>query len=235
MNVQEIILRKTIPVVINSFNQLYYLKNIIMKLKDNNFGNIIILDNLSTYDPLLNFYQEVTKNNQALVIYYNANRGPRYFHQSGLYKILGNIPHLYTDPDIDFDKLDEAYLTTLIDVSNKYKIFKVGSALEIPDSSEMKPGLFMKPGDSNSEIPIVEWESQFWKNEFEPSIYNSPIDTTFHLFNPMYYSDNTPYLIGARIAKNNFIVKHLPWYNKNSIPNDEYLFYKSTGSAYNNY
>lgn len=235
MDIRELLLRKTIPVVINSFNQLTYLQNIINKFRVNKFKNIIILDNDSDYPPLLEYYTELMGDNDVIVIYYNNNNGPRHFHQSGLYKLISPTPHLYTDPDLDFDLLSNNYLSTLIDISEKYGIFKVGSALELPCESELKPGLYMTMGDTGIKVPLIEWESTFWVNEFEPLIYNSPIDTTLHLFNPVYFDNSTPYLIGARVAKEGFAVKHLPWYKHSFVPQEEVDYYKVRGFQYNNY
>ena len=103
MNIEEIILRKITPVVINSFNQPTYLKNIVNKFVMNKFINIFVLDNGSTYQPLIDLYQQLSDKG-ITILYYNQNRGPRYFHTEEIYKkYLGMIPHVYTDPDIDFD------------------------------------------------------------------------------------------------------------------------------------
>ena len=235
MKISELLLRRTIPVVINSFNQLTYLQNIIKKFQMNDFKNIVILDNNSDYPPLLEFYKELINCSIAIVLYYNNNNGPRYFHQSELYKIYSTVPHLYTDPDLDFEYLSSDYLSKLLEISNKYKIFKVGSALEIPTDSEIKSDLFMRPGDSDLAIPVKEWEARFWLNEIETEIYNAPIDTTLHLFNPEYYSSDSPYLIGIRIGLEGFRVKHLPWYKNNLMNSNEYHYYKQRAGLYNNY
>ena len=130
MNAKEKILRKTFPVVINSYNQPTYLKNLILKLKINSCKNIVVIDNESTNKELINLYEYIKLNDEnTTILYYNKNNGPRYFHYSGVYKILGGSPHLYTDPDLDFDTLPDDFLCTLLSLSEKYKCFKVGCAL----------------------------------------------------------------------------------------------------------
>jgi len=236
MSPREIILRKTLPVVINSFNQPTYLKNIINKFEINNFKNLIIIDNDSRNIELLDYYKNLKANSNCTILYYNSNNGPRYFHFNYQFNIFDGVPHLFTDPDIDFDILSEDFLSTLIDYSNKYKIFKVGCALEIPNKIEIKPDLFyFAPHLNGQKIPLVQWESQFWLDEIEEGIYNAPIDTTLHLFNPKYFLDRMKFISGIRIARRGFIVKHLPWYQSDCISNSERNFYKNTDKNWSNY
>jgi hypothetical protein len=239
MEIRERILRKTLPVVINSFNQLTYLRNSVENFVRNEFKNIIILDNGSSYEPLIEFYNNLpdlfTEAVKPLVIYYNANMGPRYFHQSRLFSQLLPCAHIYTDPDLHFDDLAPNFCSYLLDLSHKYKLFKVGSALTLPTEDEIKPGLFMKPGETTQQIPMLEWESQFWQSELEPRIYNAPIDTTLHLFNPDYFEASPYFLVGLRVALPGFEVKHLPWYKNDAVHLEEDLYYKQIALLYNNY
>ncbi len=218
------ILRRITPVVINSFNQPTYLKNIIRKFLDNGFVNIFILDNNSKYKPLIDLYQNLSKNG-VNVLFYNENRGPRYFHLSGMYQsYFNNIPHIYTDPDLDFDMLAPDFLSTLISISNKYSVAKVGCALKIPEDEEIVDEyIYIK--ELKSSYKIKEWESQFWINKLEESIFKANIDTTLHYFNPTHYSGN--FFDGIRVDGQGFTVKHLPWYKKNLIPKEESEFYSN--------
>ena len=233
MQPKEILLRKTIPVVINSFNQPTYLKNILNKFELNYFKNFVILDNASTNTELIDYYKHITDFKNITVIYYNNNNGPRYFHLNGIYKIFNNIPHLYTDPDLDFDALSDSFLTYLFDLSNKYRIAKVGSALEIPDSLSIKPDIFFNSPANNLSVALCEWESQFWEKELETKVFLADIDTTLHLFNPEHYNNN--FFSAVRVAHKGFIVKHLPWYKNDFMPVDEKNYYKNSNTIWSNY
>lgn len=237
MDAKEKILRKTLPVVINSFNQPTYLKNLISKFKINSFKNIVIIDNNSTNEELIYFYDEIrNEETDVTVLFYNKNNGPRYFHYNNAYEILGNTPHLYTDPDIDFDILPNNFLCTLLSISEKYKCFKVGCALEIPSPDKLKEGLsYTATHLDNKSFSIPEWESQFWENPIEDSIYSAPIDTTLHLFNSKYFTDPSKFISGIRIAKDGFVVKHLPWYKDDKVPEKEKMFYKNLDNNFSNY
>jgi hypothetical protein len=236
MQPREIILRKTLPVIINSFNQPSYLENIVNKFELNNFTNIIIIDNDSKNPDLLEYYIYLKDTKKYTVLYYNKNNGPRYFHFNYLFNIFNGFPHLFSDPDIDFNILNEDFLSTLLDYSEKYKIFKVGCALEIPSENEIKPDLFYSPPYLDGEkIPLTQWESQFWDNEIEEKVYAAPIDTTLHLFNPKYFLDRMKFISGIRIARKGFIVKHIPWYKSDFINISEREFYKNTDNNWSNY
>lgn len=234
MNLKELFLRKTIPVIINSYNQKYYLKNIIEKLLSFEFKNIYVLDNLSNSESLIDYYKELKGNKYVTVVYYGKNLGPRSFHLDGYSEIFGKIPHIYSDPDLDFDNLSNDYVGDLLDLSHKYKICKVGSALEVPIESLQKKNIELKI--NGAKYSISEWESQFWTHQIEPNIYFAPIDTTIHLFNPQYYKLGDPYITGIRVAKIGFIAKHLPWYESDVFEeNEDMLMYKRTQTGWNNY
>jgi hypothetical protein len=234
MELKEIFLRKTIPVVINSFNQKFYLNNLVEKFLSFGFKNIFILDNLSTNENLLDYYRDISTNQFVTIVYYGANRGPRSFHLNGFCDVIGNLPHIYTDPDLDFEFISENYVSTLLGLTHKYKTCKAGSALQIPKKNEEKIGLMLK---INGKIySIRDWESQFWMREVEKEVYIAPIDTTIHLFNPQYYVIGGPYITGVRVAKEGFIAKHLPWYESlNQDEQNDMLIYKNTQTGWNNY
>ncbi len=239
METKEIILRKTCPVFINSFNQPTYLRNIVEKFCLEGFSNIYILDNNSSSPEIINYYKFLKKEyKKVFVLYYNANMGPRYFHLSGLYQSvgLGDVPHLYTDPDIDFDTLAEDFVSQFLDLTEKYQTPKVGCALEIPTEEEVRSDVICTPPHLGGQsFGIIEWEKQYWKNAIEADAYDAPIDTTLHLFNPKYFSHANPknYLTGIRVAKKGFIIKHRPWYKEDAVSEKEINFYRRLGYLHN--
>lgn len=239
METKEIVLRKTCPIFINSFNQPTYLCNIVEKLCLANFSNIYILDNSSSSPEILDYYKFLKKEcKKVFILYYNENMGPRYFHLSGIYKEIGmgEIPHLYTDPDIDFDFLAEDFLSQLLNLTEKYQTPKAGCALEIPTEKEVRSDLICTPPHLGGQsFGIIEWENQYWKNIIETDIYDAPIDTTLHLFNPKYFSYTNPvnYLTGIRVAKKGFVVKHRPWYKDDFVSEKEVNFYRQLGKLHN--
>lgn len=47
---------KNIPIIIISFNQYFYLKQLVDFLIQNKYTNIVIVDNNSSYPPLLKYF-----------------------------------------------------------------------------------------------------------------------------------------------------------------------------------
>ena len=221
----ELMLRRSLPVIINSFNQFTYLKNLVEKLEEQQFKNIVVLDNASTYQPLLTYYETLKQENRAVIVYYLENKGPHFFHLSGYYKLFGSIPHFYTDPDLSFDILAPDFATELVTLAEKYSIFKVGPALEIPGPQELRDGIYTEYKGQRYSIP--EWEAQYWADTVEPGVYYpGHIDTTFHLFYPANYKKGAAIIDGVRVGKAGFVFKHLPWVNSFPIPEEELRFYE---------
>ena len=52
---------RKIPIIINNFNRLTYLKDLIFFLEKNGYVNIVVIDNASTYPPLLEYYKQEYK------------------------------------------------------------------------------------------------------------------------------------------------------------------------------
>jgi hypothetical protein len=225
VNPKELVLRKSLPVFINSLNQCYYLKDLIDNLLENHFSNIWILDNKSTLPSLLSFYGRLSDSRpgSVRVLFYPGNFGPRYFHLSGMFRTLWPYPHLYTDPDLLFTSIDDYFLTTLLDVSMRYGVAKVGAALTLPAESNMTPIKRIFPETNGVAVSVLEWERRFWANEVEEQIYAVSIDTTFHLFNPQFFKEDD-FLVGIRIAREGYQARHRPWFLDDFAPAAELEF-----------
>lgn len=76
-------------------------------------------------------------------------------------------------------------------------------------------------------MDVVNWESQFWKLEKEPGVFEASIDTTFALYRPFCYGKASPYKEAYRTGYP-YLIKHLPWYIDSSNLNEEDTFYFKT-------
>ena len=104
ISLQEEILRKIVPVVINSYNQFTYVSNIIEKLGLAGFSNIYVIDQCSTMPKLIDYLK--SGNGRLFSVFWsNKNNGPHDFFLSGKYNIFSGLPFLYSDPDLDWDRL----------------------------------------------------------------------------------------------------------------------------------
>ena len=90
---------KSIPIIIISYNQLFYLKQLIGFLQDNAYTNIVILDNNSTYAPLIEYFKEIK--DDVKIHKFNKNYGHRVFwSQDEVFKAYAKGYYVVTDPDI---------------------------------------------------------------------------------------------------------------------------------------
>lgn len=215
----------SIPIIIISFNQLFYLKPLVDFLLNRGFENIIIVDNKSTYPPLLNYFDEIKR--RVTIEYMDDNYGHKvFFENKNLQKKYGKGYYVITDADIlPNEYLPVNFMESLIKLLDKYffKINKIGFALDlktIPDSYPLKE-------------KVIKWESQFWETPIEENLYLNWIDTTFALYKPQYpsvFGSMSPYLNGIRVA-GNFTAKHGGWYiNPNNLT-EENIFYLKTVSS----
>ena len=227
MTPREITLRSTVPLVINVFNQFHYLKCMVDQFQAHGFRNILILDNNSSFPPLLDYYTELNARHAANVIFYGQNRGPHYFFVRNIYQhLLESTPFLYTDPDLGWNAISPTFLSRLFDLSNKYSLFKVGCALTVPTSTTAKPDLPHFSFDNQS-YSVAQWEAQYWQELAEPDVYKAPVDTTMHLFHPKFYERGSALITGVRVAGEGMEAIHWPWFNTDTCPAEEREFFRA--------
>lgn len=203
---------KEIPIVINNYNRLEYLEKLINSLKSRGYYNIHILDNASTYPPLLDFY----KNTDVNVIYLGKNWGFRAIWESGVVKQFWDSYYVYTDADMELTRdCPDDFMEYFLKVLDKYSnCFKVGFGIKIDDLPD-----FFKHKNQ-----VIEHESQFWKDEIELGLYNAPIDTTFALYRPYTGTSANSKKMNIR-TDFPYIIRHLPWYINSDKLSEEELYY----------
>jgi hypothetical protein len=224
----EIVDYYNIPIIVINFNNLYFIKNFINQLEK--YKNpIIILDNNSNFEELLKYYDEIKEKLGDRIEIHRLDKN--YGHNVYL-QLADKLPDVYilSDPDLELNKnMPENFAEILYNLSNKYKVYKVGSALNIEDKDK-----FIKCENYTHGINIYDWEKQFWKKkikvypfvDIEYELYKAPLDTTFSLINNKYKTFDK--YNGIRIA-GNFTARHLPWYEnyiKNNISKEEIEYWK---------
>lgn len=208
-------MKTDIPIIINNFNQYDYLMRLITSLEKRGYTNIHIIDNDSTYPPLLEYYKTTPYTVYAL----GRNLGYKAFWESGIYKKFLNTYFVYTDPDLEIvEECPDDFMQHFYEILQKYPLSsKVGFSLKIDDLPDHYP----------YKEKVVKWETLFWTQEVERGLFSAPIDTTFALYRPYTKFSRDPedkmYRTGSP-----YMVRHLPWYiNPDNLTENE-LFYNNT-------
>lgn len=203
-----------IPVIINNFNRLTTLRRLIDSLTSRGITNIVILDNASTYEPLLQWYRTTPYK----VIHLGANLGFKAMWRSPLTRDLRRRWFIYTDSDVELSPECPAdiveRLLHVMTVEKPWAI-KAGPSLAIDDL----PDCFA------DKEKVIAHESKFWQRR-DNDLFRAPIDTTFALYRPLSGLNRSRAAECYRLAPP-YTLKHLPWYNDSAHPTDEELFYRS--------
>lgn len=204
-----------IPIVIISWNQLTFLKSFLQQIKKFNHP-IIILDNNSTYQPLLDFYDQMKDPNIKI-----HRLDKNYGHL--VYKTLSHLlPDIYilSDPDLILNEnMPNDAIEQLLKISNKYKSPCVGVALDISEYHKFIKGDYGKLVYKN--------ESMHYNDRLHDDqyiLYRSDTDTTFCLINKNYPVRGIQEKFGKIRVGGVFTAKHPSWYEnylKENIPQDE--------------
>jgi hypothetical protein len=216
----------SVPLYIPTFNNPTYTLNFINQVAGLNFSKIIIMDNNSTYPPMIKLLNELESKYE--VIRLDENLGPHLILRNPeYYKSLPDIFAL-SDPDVEFPKdLPSDFYDLLIEIGNKHRVGKVGFAIEVPSENEFLELIVNLDGKLRN---MHEWEQQFWENEIDRTssgdpIYLTTLDTQFAIYNKEYFNPEERYK-ALRIG-GNYTSKHLGFYKKSIVPKEESDFYRS--------
>lgn len=203
----------SIPIIINNFNRLNCLLLLIQKLEEYNLRNIIILDNNSSYPPLLDYY----KTCKYPIHYLNENLGFLALWKSNLYdNIYSKSYYVLTDPDVIPDSdCPKDFIAHFYNLLQKYPgLDKIGFNLRIDNI----------PEHYDRKQQVIEVESPFWKQKVSHDYYKAAIDTTFALYRP---GVKGGFWLNAGRTLPPYSALHLPWYEDSEHPDEETLYYRN--------
>ncbi|MFT5241786.1 MAG: hypothetical protein ACI9OU_002468 [Candidatus Promineifilaceae bacterium] len=206
-----------VPVVVNNFNRLEPLRILIQWLQRLNTSVwIVILDNASTYEPLLTYYRELADTVGVSVVRLGYNSGLEGIQDAA--HDLGSCENIVvTDPDL------VPYETTPMDIlermrealGNVPEVNMVGASLEIQDIPETYP----------LRAKVLAWESRFW----EPQAarvgdlgVDAWVDTTFAMYRR---GADVLAITPAMRLDRPYTLKHVDWYTDPSGMSDEQMHY----------
>jgi hypothetical protein len=206
---------KTVPVFINVRDRLSCLKQLLQWLERAGHCNITLIDNASTYPPLLQFFEQ--RNYRIIRLKQNLGH-TALWRIKELRSITARQWFVYTDPDVipaDTCPLNVvAYLHRQLQEFPFYIKAGLGLRLnDLPDCYHLKQR-------------VIDWEQQLIGKEIASDVFEADIDTTFALYRP-----GTPYTIGPSIRfQGRYSAHHLPWYMDSSQPDEEEQYYRSHAS-----
>lgn len=202
---------KRIPIIINNRNRLTSLKKLIESLENRGYYNIYIIDNASSYSPLLDYYKTIPYK----VFLESKNWGYLSIWKSGIYKQFYKDFYVYTDSDVVPieecpDNFMDVFWKALIE--NK-DVQKVGFSLKIDDL----------PNHYHNKEKVLEWEKKFSEKKFSELFYEAPIDTTFALYRPG--AKGKASLLRMFRSAFPYEARHLPWYENSKNLTEEERYY----------
>jgi glycosyltransferase involved in cell wall biosynthesis len=195
-----------IKVVINNRNRLTTTKNMVEKLLELNPNEqIIIIDNESTYPPLLQWYERTMNNpNSNVAVHFEKNEGHLALWSTGLDKKLGDY-FVYSDSDIilpsEFPKSWKMVMYNQL-VWNRNSYNKVALGIHIDDL----------PDHYRYKNQVIRNENRWWLEKHDTEmfdyLYKADTDTTFFMMRNI--GDNC--YKSLRIAKKDMMCRHHGWY-----------------------
>ena len=203
---------KKIPIIINNRNRITFLLELIKNLEKRGYFNIYIIDNNSSYLPLLEYY----KNCPYHVYRLDKNVGYLALWKTDIYKTFIKDFYVYTDSDVvPIDECPDDFMDFFLTTIKKYKsVEKVGFSLKIDDL----------PDSFSKRNKVIEWEQRFYEKKVDELLYLAPIDTTFALYRP-FINKEEKYSHQTFRTAFPYSARHLPWYIDSSNLTEEENYY----------
>lgn len=205
---------KNVDVFIISFNRLKHLKKVVEWLEKYGFEKIHIVDNSSTYPPLLEYLEK----SKHIVHRLEKNFGHLAVWECGKFKdIIDDEFYIVTDSDIlPIAECPQDIADHFKGILDKYTNFtKVGFSLKIDDI----------PDHYAYKENVLEWEGQFWEKKIGDGIFDASIDTVFAMYRPGIYPSQKKWWRSIR-TDFPYMARHLPWYEKSGEVDEEDLYYQ---------
>jgi hypothetical protein len=210
------------PVYVNTFNRLETTRKLCEQIAALENAVPIIVDNASTWEPLLDWYRDCPFE----VIRLTENYGHHAPWQVGATARPNDGFYCVTDCDLDVEGVPADLMAILQHPFTSWSRppVKSGTALRIDDLPPWQ-------------IVVREWESRFWKQRIDALRYWAPIDTTMAM-----YRANTPIRIATQVAgirsvrtAGPYTARHMPWYLDPTNLDAENANYFATANSSNSW
>jgi hypothetical protein len=201
-----------IPILIICRDRVTPLRDLISWLERNGYQRLVLVDNASTYPPLLEWFSQTAHE----VVRLQDNLGPRKsiwetdvlgrYAESGYYVVSDS--DVVPDDNCPGDAVD-----FLLWALRRYPRY-------------VKAGLGLKTDDLPPHYALAEkvrkWESQFYVRRLSNGLYHSSVDTTFAL-----YREGCGFALGPSIRTGApYLARHCPWYSDSAHRTEEEQYYR---------
>lgn len=186
------------------------LRNTVDFLKKEDRIEIWIIDNASTYPPLLEYY----RTNPCNIHYCHANRGPHSIWRDEIPHLIDNNPYIVADSDCTYDNIPDDWLDVMLNVLHESNVPKVGFSLNIDDL----------PNTKFADHQRI-YQQRFWEHKTQWG-FRTDIDTTFAL-----YRTNSSFTYDAIRLDKPYCIKHVAWYLSKDNISDEWKYYIQNSSS----
>lgn len=212
--------REDVPILINSFNRLACLRELIDWLRRAGQRRIYVVDNASTYPPLLAYLQGLADAGTVRVVRLEENAGHLALWRGRvLDRLQIGSEFVYTDPDVvpaescPWDVV--GHLQSLLAADDRIAVAGLGLRLDdLPDTYRFKR-------------QAIDWERQFWLAPAGPGLFHAPIDTTFALYRP-----GSGHCLGNPGIRTGWprVAAHRSWYIDDAHATEEDRFYRAAAA-----
>jgi hypothetical protein len=215
-----------IPVIVNVFNRLTTTRKLCAQLAAMPDVEVIIVDNASTWEPLLEWYKEGCYE----VVRLTQNIGHHAPWLSGTVSRFSHWRHYcVTDCDLDLegvplDLMDVLRAPLVSCMRGLCGVQKSGVSLRIDDLPEWQSD-------------VVNWERRFWSRPVGGRYYQAPIDTTLCMYASVLPHRRAMSVGGIKTVRSAqpYTARHVPWYLDCENLDEENANYFRTASQANSW
>jgi len=204
------------PIYLTNMNRLTTTKKMVEDLfKLNGNARINIIDNASTYPPLLKWYDEIE--NDVNIIKQEVNLGPWTFFYSGHFLNCPDDFYVYSDADLELNpNMPYNWQEILMDYHKRWNR-KASLVLRLDDVPE---------GDMKKHI--LYHQSVCWNPTDEENVWHGVTDMTFS-----FDAKSKGHRYDSVRIGGNFACRHIPWYvNSLNISEEEKYYLDNLDNKY---
>lgn len=200
-----------------AYNRLESLRSMVDSINElDELDEVVIVDNASTYPPLLEWYKDAP----ATVVRLPRNMGNRAAWESACVEDMAGEWYAVSDPDLDLEGVPADCLPHLRE-----------GLLRYPDYN--KCGLSLRIDDLRMDLPrmdeVYAWESSMWTVALDPEFFACSCDTTFAVYHKpevVPYTKSSEHCFSRALRANKpYTARHLPWYTGPDELTDEDVYY----------